>query len=284
MKTIRDILLWGRDYLKKKGIDSALLDTEIILTRNLKKEKSFIYAYPEFFIPDKVLTSIKSMLYLRGKRIPLSYIINEKEFYGNLFYVEKGVFTPRPETEILVEEVIKTINKDYFSKKIRLYEIGVGTGAISISIALNIPHVLITACDVSDKALLVTRKNLKRYGLHNRIKILKTEDFVGIKKGIFDIIVSNPPYLSFKDYLASDREVRVEPKRALMAKEKGLYLLKKIIREGKNYLKEGKGYIFLEIGDEQGEYLINYAKKFNYLADLIFDFANKQRVLKLKLA
>lgn len=281
MKNIKDILVWGKDFLKNKGIDSPLLDTEIILSKVLSREKSYLYAYPEYIIPEEKLKIIKDMIYRRGKRIPLSYILNEKEFYGNIFYVEKGVFTPRPETEILVEEVIKIINKDYSDKKVNLYEIGLGTGAISVTVALKVPNILITGCDICEKALWVTKKNLIRYNLQNKVKIIRTMDFIGIKRDRFDIIVSNPPYLSFDDYKNAEREVRVEPKKALMAKEKGLYLIKKIIRESKNYLKSGKGYVILEIGDEQSDYLMMYAKKYNYACSVICDYSGKERILKL---
>lgn len=162
MKNIKDILVWGKDFLKNKGIDSPLLDTEIILSKVLSREKSYLYAYPEYIIPEEKLKIIKDMIYRRGKRIPLSYILNEKEFYGNIFYVEKGVFTPRPETEILVEEVIKIINKNYSDKKVNLYEIGLGTGAISVTVALKVPNILITGCDICEKALWVTKKKFNK--------------------------------------------------------------------------------------------------------------------------
>lgn len=282
MKTIRDILLWSRNYLKNKGINSYLLDADVIISQIIQRDKSFIYAHPEYSIPEDVFKIIKGTVYRRGKRIPLSYLFNTKEFFGIDFYVERGVFTPRPETELLVEEVIKTVKDGYNGKEVRLYEIGLGTGAISISIALNHPNISIIGCDISKKALLVTKKNILRYNLKKRMKIIRGSDFVGVKQGSFDIIVSNPPYLSLADYREADKEVRVEPKRALMAKEKGFYLLKKIIREGMKYLKSEGGYIFLEIGDGQGDYLLKYANRYGFEANLIYDYANKERVLKLQ--
>ncbi len=282
MKNIKDILQWGKAYLSKKGIDYPLIDIEVILTTILGKEKSYLYAHPEYVIPSQLKKQAVSLIRQRGKRLPLSYIFNEKEFFGNSFYVERGVFTPRPETEVLVEEVIKTLKKDFKDRDIDLYEIGLGTGVISITLALNIKNLRVIGCDISQKSLLVTKKNILRYNLQNKVRVIKTNDFLGIKIGKFDIIVSNPPYLSLNDYRTADREVRVEPKRALMTKERGLYLSKKIIREGRKFLKESKGYIFLEIGDGQGDYLVQYAKNFGYENHLISDYSGMERVLKLR--
>ncbi|MCX7991388.1 MAG: peptide chain release factor N(5)-glutamine methyltransferase [Proteobacteria bacterium] len=282
MKNLKEILLWGKDYLAKKGIDSSLLDTEIIISSVLNKDKSYLYAHPERIVEPDLENKILNMIKKRGERLPLSYILNEREFFGNSFYVEKGVFTPRPETELIVEEAIKTVKKDYADRLVNLFEIGLGTGAISVSLALALRNVFIIGCDISQKALSVTKKNILRYQLQNKINIFRGEDFSAIKTKKFDIIISNPPYLSFGDYISAQREVRVEPKRALMAKERGLFLTKRIIRKGKNYLKE-KGYIFIEIGDGQGEYLKEYAENFGYVTDLIPDYAGIERVLKLKL-
>ncbi len=283
MRNIRDIVLWGRKTLKNKGIESYSLDTDLIIAHVLGKEKSFLYAYPEYEISRHQIGRIKKNIRLRGQRIPIAYILKAKEFYGIELFIDKGVFSPRPETEILVSAILDVLNRDFNGKEAKIYEIGLGSGAISVALAMNSINTIIFGCDINKKAISISKKNILRYNLSKRINIFRSSDFTGVKKGCFDIIVSNPPYLSLKDYLEAEKEVRKEPKNALISREKGLFLIKRIIREGRNYLRNNKGYILIEIGHGQGELLKEYSKRQGLEAEIIKDYADKERVLKIKI-
>ncbi len=281
MKTIKDIILWGRNFLKNKGVESFSLDTDLIISSILGREKSFLYAHPEFEPSNEQIGRIKKLITLRGHRFPVSYLLNSKEFYGLEFYIERGVFTPRPETEILVSNLLDTINAEYKNRNVKMFEIGLGSGAISVVVGLNAVNATIYGCDVSKKAISISKKNILRYNLGDRVHIIRSFDFDAVKEASFDIIVSNPPYLSLNDYLSAEKEVRKEPRKALIARDRGLFLIKKIIREGRRFLKNQRGFIFIEIGDGQGEELKNYSLKFGLEAEIIKDYADKERVLKI---
>ena len=274
--TIKDAVFWAASYLKWKGIDSFKLDSELILAHILKKDRVYLYAYPEIHLNTDIFQTYKKLIKKRGERLPLAYVIGEKEFYGRNFYVEKGVFCPRPETELLVEEVIKTFrDKGSFT----LFEVGVGTGIISITLALELGLSHVFCCDISKKAIKVTSRNIALHHLQDKIKLFQGKLFDAVKDVKFDCIVSNPPYLSKLDYLEAEPDVRKEPKRALMAKEKGLAIIKKLISLSKTHLSLG-GFIFIEIGDGQGDAVLKYAEQKGLKGDIIRDLAGKERLLK----
>ncbi|GAB4440005.1 MAG: peptide chain release factor N(5)-glutamine methyltransferase [bacterium] len=273
---IKDALLWASSYLKKKGVDSYKLDSEIILARLLLKERVYLYAHPEEIVKKEILREFQKQVRKRGNRLPLAYILNEKEFFGRDIYVEKGVFCPRPETEILVEEVLKTVPVE---KSVKVFEIGLGTAAISVTIALALPKGEFFGCDISKKAISVAKKNIFRYKLEKRVYIFRANLLDAVKPVKFDVVISNPPYLSRRDYLEAEAEVRKEPKKALMAKDRGLLVIKKIIRLADNHLRSG-GWIFIEIGDGQGGEVLKYAEKRGFKGVIVKDLAGKERVFK----
>lgn len=277
--TIKDSLNWAASYLKKRGVKSNKLDSELILSRLIHQERVYLFAHPEEILDAKTLHIFKEMVKKRGKRLPLAYIIGEKEFFGRTFIVEKGVFCPRPETELLVEEVIKTFaHKDV----VKIFEIGVGTGAISVTLACELSGLVSYCCDISEKAIRVTKKNIEKYNLQKKINLFQGHLLDAVKPLKFDAIISNPPYLSKKDYLEAEPDVRKEPKKALMAKAKGLSLIKKIICQSKDYLSKD-GWLFIEIGDGQGGDVLRYAEKKGFKGEIIKDLADKERLFKGKL-
>ncbi|MCX7770785.1 MAG: peptide chain release factor N(5)-glutamine methyltransferase [Proteobacteria bacterium] len=279
MTNIRDSLIYGKNYLKKNNIESYQLDAEILLMKAIEKDKTFLYAYPEYELEERERKKYLKSLRKRANRFPVAYITGEKEFYGNKFLVQKGVFCPRPETELLIEEAKKIFD---INSKIRVYEIGCGTGIISITLLMIFPKSVVYCSDVNEKAIEITKRNAELHKVQDRIKILKGDFFEPVKYQEFDLVVSNPPYLSLEDYYNAEPEVRKEPKRALMSKEKGLGAIKKIIRESKKYLVKN-GYLLLEIGNTQGDYVREYARKFGYSVDIIKDLNDFDRVVKAKL-
>lgn len=176
---------------------------------------------------------------------PVQYILKKTEFYSLDFYVNKGVLIPRPETEILVEEALRLIDNNS-----AVLDIGAGSGAISISIAKNSTCSII-ALEKSPEAIAILKKNILNHKLSTRIKLLNSDLFPKDKTVLFDVIVSNPPYISEKDWEKLDEKVKkFEPKMALVGGEKGTELIDKIISESKCFLKK-KGWLLIEIGYDQ---------------------------------
>lgn len=276
MTTIREALIYGKNFLKKNNIETYLLDAELLLMFAIKKDKTYLYAYPEYVLKENEENLYIKNLKERARRTPVAYIIKEKEFYGEKFIVNKGVFCPRPETELIIDEAKKNFNG---KNKLMIYEIGSGTGIISVTLARIFPNSVVYCSDINEKALKVTKENAVLHKVQDRVKIFKGAFFEPVKNKKFDLIVSNPPYLSKEDYLEAEPEVRKEPKKALMSKEKGLWAIKRIIRESKQYLKD-KGYILLEIGNSQGEFVRKYAEKMGFETDVKQDLNGFNRVVK----
>ncbi len=276
MTTIRDALIYGKNYLKKKNIFTYQLDTELLLMSAIGRDKTYLYAHPEYILNEREKQKYLQNLKERSKRLPVAYIIGEKEFYGEKFIVKKGVFCPRPETELLIDEAKMLFGTD---DSLKIYEIGCGTGIISITLAKLFPKSFVYCCDISEKALDLTLKNAKLHNVEGQVKIFKGAFFEPLKDTKFDLIISNPPYLNKSDYLAAEPEVRKEPKEALMSKEKGLWALKRIIRESKLYLKD-EGYILLEIGNAQGEYIKKYGKKKGFEVLVKQDLNGYDRIIR----
>ena len=190
---------------------------------------------------------------------PIQYIVGDTEFYGNIIKVTKDVLIPRPETEELVEKTKDLINK-YFPKNINILDIGTGSGCIAISLKKLFPESTVTAVDISEKALKIAEEN--RIINNVSINLIKSDIFSEIK-GKYDLIISNPPYIR-EDEQIMDIVKNNEPHLALYAKDNGLYFYKEILKEASKYIND-KYLIAFEIGEEQGEDIINIAK--NYFPD-----------------
>lgn len=235
--TIRGCLIWATNKLSK--IKSASLDAEILLSWTLKKPKSYLYTYPERKLINRELAKYKQYISRRAKGEPVAYLIGHKEFYGLDFLVNKHVLIPRPETELLVEEVLK-------NKKIkRIADIGTGSGCIAIALAKNNPKLKIYATDISANALIIARKNTKKYKLKNII-FKKGNLLEPVKNMKLDAIIANMPYLSKKIYKKNYDNLKFEPKIALLAGDDGLDCYRKLFHQI-NKLKHPPKYIYCEI-------------------------------------
>lgn len=271
---ISNALLFGKNFLKRNGIESYFLDAELLLMHVLGEEKTFLYAHGDNVLGEEVKKLYFQLLKKRAKRFPVAYLIGKKEFYGNLFFVDEGVFCPRPETELLIDTAKEIFS---LSDRIKVYEIGCGTGIISITLAKIFKKSYVYCCDISEKAISNTLKNAKFLKVESRLKVFKGSFFEPVNDEKFDLIISNPPYLSKKDYISAEPEVRKEPKKSLMAKEGGLMAIKKIIRGSKKHLKKN-GYLILEIGSYQGNLVIDYAKRNGFVCEIRKDLAELDRV------
>lgn len=249
---IKELLKLGADKIKGRQYGNPILEATLLLGKLLKVDKVYIYTHGDEKVPDFVVDKYFEMIDRRKEGYPIQYIIKEREFMGLDFYVEEGVLIPRPDTEILVEYVLDYIDNTYGEEEIEALDLGIGSGAIGISLAYYRRNARVYGVDISQKALKVANINKERFNLDN-IEILESNLFENIDGNIrFHIIASNPPYISKKDIEGLQEEVRkYEPITALVGGEDGLDYYRRIIPESKSYLHPN-GLLILEIGYDQG--------------------------------
>ncbi|HAS74355.1 MAG TPA: peptide chain release factor N(5)-glutamine methyltransferase [Clostridiales bacterium UBA8960] len=203
-------------------------------------------------VTEAQLSQVEEMIRLRIGRYPLQYSLSKQDFYGLEFYVDSNVLIPRPETEILVEFVIGEAKRMHKGQTGRILDIGVGSGAIVVSLAHHLSHFRFVACDIDFGALAVAKRNGEKHGLNERITWIQSDLFANIdRKSTFDIIVSNPPYIPISDLANLEPEVsNHEPHLALFAGEDGLDFYRRIIPEALVFLTDG-GLLAFEAGHDQ---------------------------------
>jgi len=282
MLTIKEVY---NNIYKKLLIQKFLspqVDTEVIICKSLNLTKTHIYTYPQEVVSKKQIELINKNLSHRLKYKPIAYIFNEKEFFGLNFYVDENVLIPRPETEILVEETIKLINKNKLKSFV---DVGTGSGNIVISIVKNLSFDIISyATDISSKVLKVAKINAKIHNVFNKINFILTDKLkYFIEKNIkLDLIVSNPPYVSEEEYKSLQKEIYYEPKRALVVK-KGIEFYEYFATYGRKVLNEN-GYLILEINSNLVREICDLFKKFGYkIIKIINDYQNLPRVVMVRI-
>ena len=241
-----EIIKIGSNLLKEKKIPSYILDSEMLLSKALNITRENILVNLDKKVNKRNVEIFKKYLQRRSNNEPMAYIMEEKEFWSMKFNVNRKTLIPRPETELLVDKLLRMYNK----KKISILDIGTGSGCIIISLLCSLNKSNGTGIDVSNSAILVAKKNATKFKLFNRIKFLnKSLENVFGKK--FDLIVSNPPYIERKNMKNLSEDIkRYEPRMALDGGNDGLDLIKKVIYKSKDILKI-KGTLALEIGNEQ---------------------------------
>ncbi len=244
LPSISTLLQQASQQLEKLS-DSPLLDAQLLLADILKKDRSYLMAWPEV-IPNQQETELfQSYLLQRKEEIPVAYILGYKEFWSMPFKVTPDVLIPRPETELLVEQVLEATS--HLSKP-KILELGTGSGAIAIALGKELPKANITATDLSEPALRIATENAHNLRIDN-IHFLQSDWFVNIE-GMFDVIVSNPPYIENEDPHLT-KEIRHEPKQALVSGKDGLDAIKIIINAATDHLNKD-GMLFIEHGYNQG--------------------------------
>ena len=274
MKTLEVIKL-GSNILKEKRIHSHILDSELLLSKTLKKSREKILTNLETNIGKKHLSIFKKYLDRRSKNEPMAYILEEKEFWSKNFRVNKNTLIPRPETELLVDELIKLFN----NKKISRLDIGTGSGCIIISLLSCLNQSSGIGIDISKKAILIAKKNASRYKLNGRIKLIN-KSFESVFDKKFDLIVSNPPYIESKAIKNLSIDIKkYEPRIALDGGNDGLDLIKKVIYKSK-YILKINGMLALEIGNEQIKKVSKILKDNNFrIGKVIKDYKNNVRCI-----
>ncbi|MCX7716389.1 MAG: peptide chain release factor N(5)-glutamine methyltransferase [Endomicrobia bacterium] len=265
----------------QSNFDLPHIETEIILTKTLNIPKIYIYLYPDLYLTNNEIEKVTYNLQLRLQHKPIAYIFNEQEFFGYTFYVDENVLIPRAETELVVEEAIKLITKN----NIKICaDIGTGSGNIAISIAKNITtNISIFAIDYSQSALTIAKKNAKMHNVEDKIKFIlcdKLQYFINNNLKL-DLIISNPPYISYEEYKNLQPEIYYEPKQALVVAT-GMEFYKYFAQYGKHVLKPG-GFIVLEMNSNLYNKISQLFINFEYkIEQIIYDYYKLPRCIVLK--
>ena len=273
---IQSALIDGTNILKERYIQTAQLDTEILMAEVLGKNREYIILNNNKNLEVKKFKHFKRLIKERATRKPIAYLLNKKFFWNNEFFVNHDTLIPRPDTEIVIDQVLELTKQ---KNKINILDIGVGSGCILLTILKERKNFYGTGIDISKKTLEICKKNAKKLKLETRSKFYKT-DVDKFAQGKYDLIVSNPPYIKRRDlkYLETD-VFKFEPRLALDGGLDGLSEIRKVIKKSSELIKKN-GKFILEIGFDQKNKVINLLKKEGfYINSALKDFANNDRCI-----
>jgi release factor glutamine methyltransferase len=273
---IQSAITEGTSVLKNKSILSAQLDTEILMAKALGKSREYIILNHNQVLDIKNLNYFKKLVNERATKKPIAYLLNKKFFWKDEFYVDKNTLIPRPDTEIIIEQILKvTKNKNY----LQILDIGVGSGCILLSVLKERKNFYGIGIDISKNSLEISKLNAQKLLVSERVKFYESgvDKFV---KGKYDLIVSNPPYIKNSNlkYLESD-VLNFEPKLALDGGTDGLSVIRKVINKSSDLLKKN-GKFILEIGFDQKNKVIKLLNKRGfYINSALKDLAKNDRCI-----
>jgi len=262
--------------LKKNNIKSALLDCEILMAQAIKKNREFVILNSNQKIEKKSYSYFKKLVNERSKGKPIAYIIGKKAFWKYEFLINEKVLIPRPDTEMIIEEVLKLYK---FKDKINLLEIGVGSGCIILSILKEKINFYGTGIDISDDCIKMCQINANIHGLKNKLKLIKT-NIDNYNIGKYDLIISNPPYIKKLDLRNLYKEISYfEPNLALDGGLEGTSEIRKVINKSSELIKKG-GKLILEIAYDQTKEVRGLLKtKGFYINNVVKDLAKNDRCI-----
>lgn len=271
--TLSQACRFGEGQLLEAGVPEAKLDAWLLLEHVSGCTRSHYYAYPEELLPEETKERFLEALKQRSRRVPLQYITGVQEFMGHTFLVNEEVLIPRQDTEILVEEALKCLKPG-----MRFLDLCTGSGCILLSLLLACREAVGVGADISLGALKTAGKNRDR--LMPKAELVESDLFDGLE-GVFDLIVSNPPYIPSGELPGLMEEVReYEPVSALDGHEDGLYFYRRIAKESPSYLKPG-GRLYLEIGYDQGSSVPELLREAGFCEiEVTKDLAGLDRVVK----
>ena len=272
---VKEVLGDARKKLTRGNIEDAVLEAEILLRDTLEKDRAQLYLALDDELSPEQQTAFRTRLNRRLNDEPTAYILGYREFYGRDFIVSPAVLIPRPETELLVEAVLRLVKKDKFSV---IAEVGTGCGAIAVSLALELPYVKIYATDISVPALEIAKTNSNKHGVAERISFMHC-DLLGTLPELPDIVVANMPYIR-KSELPFSGPVSREPRLALDGGNDGLEQIRRLCRQVKGRISSG-GYVLLEVGQGQAVNVKDLLKELlpATTVDVIRDLAGIDRVI-----
>jgi release factor glutamine methyltransferase len=246
--------------LEESGVPSAPLAAELLLMHVLQRDRTWLYAHPEFELSPEDAAAYAHLIERRSEGVPTQYLTGRQEFWGLEFQVGPGVLIPRPETEHTIEVALERLGARR-AEPLRIVDVGTGSGCIAIALARELPRAEIVATDISAAALDYAQRNAARHGVSKRIQFLRADlleaamEALGRAESRFDLIVSNPPYVGRNDAGSLPREVREhEPAEALFAGDDGLQIYPALIDEAARQLAPS-GIVVLEIGYNGAQYV-----------------------------
>jgi len=273
---IRLAVLEGTNILKDSFIKTAKLDTEILMAKALGKNREYVVLNNNKTLKEKNLNHFKELIQERATKKPIAYLLNKKCFWKDEFYLNRETLIPRPDTETIIEQVLKiTKNKS----KLRVLDIGVGSGCILLSVLKEKKNFYGTGIDISKNSLDICKINAKKLLVDERVKFYKT-DVDKFDQGKYDLIVSNPPYIKRCDLKHLEKDVfKFEPMQALDGGIDGLSVIRKVINKSSDLLKKN-GKFILEIGFDQKNKVIKLLnKKGFYINSTLKDLAKNDRCI-----
>jgi release factor glutamine methyltransferase len=284
--TILDLIRWTDERFGKEGLITPRLDAEVLLAETLGMDRVGLYTHFDQPVQPRELARFKKLIRRRLRHEPVAYIVGQREFWSLPFMVTPDVLVPRPETEILVMEALRVLSQpDQTERRIRILEMGTGSGVISVALAKELPSASVVATDLSEKALSIAAENALRNRVRERILFLQGDLFDPLEReSIFDLIITNPPYIP-QDYFPSlPPEVRdFEPRVALDGGKDGLTFFRRVLPGVGKYLSP-EGWFLTEIGAGQDQKVRQIAEanpdldSFDFLPDL----AGIKRVFKAR--
>ncbi|MFW5980422.1 MAG: peptide chain release factor N(5)-glutamine methyltransferase [Halanaerobiaceae bacterium] len=278
---IKTVLKRSEAFLKKNNISNPRLDAEVLLSDLLDMERIKLYVNYDYPLTEKELNEYRKRIVKRGDHIPVAYITGHKEFMSLDIAVNKKVLLPRPETELLVEKIIDWCKEKELESP-NIVDVGTGSGAILVSLGYYIKKAKILGIDISQEALEIARKNIKKHEMQERLKVIQGDllrPLLKMNKTNVDVVVSNPPYIKKEKMETLPPEVKKEPDLALNGGKDGVEIYKKLIPQAFQVLKEN-GFLILEIGEDQGEMLKNLLQKNKWhQIEIKKDYADKERIV-----
>ena len=281
-QTIGVLVQLTKQYFQERGIENPRLDAEVLLCHVMNLERIDLYVRFDQPLEEQELSSYRDLVRRRSGGEPIAYLLGEKEFMGHTFKVSPAVLIPRPDTEILVEAAVNRL-AEY--PEPRFLDIGVGSGAILLSVLKAIPYAKGIGVDLSPDALLIAKENATTLGVSHRAGFLLGDTLAPIGDRKVQGILSNPPYIPTRDMGTLQKEVKLEPKLALDGGLDGLNIYRKLLLDGKNYLLPG-GFLMMEMGIHQAEPVTKIALEMGWveLEPPHKDYGGVERVVTFGLA
>jgi release factor glutamine methyltransferase len=258
--TVGRLLQWTADYLKGRGADAPRLDAEILLAQALGCQRIQLYTTFEDVPKEEQRSAFRELVRQRAEGTPVAYLVGKREFYSLSFQVGPGVLIPRPETELIVVTVLDLVkqwsspvtdpNRAGGEGSLRIADVGTGSGILAVTLAKHLPSSEIVALDTSQAALETAAANARQHGVDERVRFLQSDLFAAVEaepEPQFDIIVSNPPYVSAAEYENLPPDVKnFEPREALLSGPKGTEVIERLIPQAAQRLRPG-GSLLIEI-------------------------------------
>lgn len=278
MEPLLSILRKTTDYLQKHGVENPKLDAELLIAHVLKCNRMQLYLSYERPMQAQVLDELRPLMKRRANREPIQYIFGKESFVDFELKVDSRALIPRPETEELIELIVGV---DSTSKDLHILDLGTGTGAIACALARHYPAAKVVATDVEPETLALAKENVQLLELSSRITLLQSDWFEHIEH-TFDIIVSNPPYLSDAELNEIEPEVaKHEPRRALSSGVSGLECIEILLSNAAKFLNP-EGVMYLEVGADQSFSIIRLAGSTPGIScEIIKDLNQKDRFVKI---